>query len=66
MERGDDTASAACTSAILYRVFVMTPPKKHTSEGGRDDRGVPYTMRNRPHKCSSAQTKQTPLLEEVG
>ena len=23
-------------------VFVMTPPDEHTSEGGRDDRGVPY------------------------
>ena len=33
--------SAACTS-ILDTVFVMTPPNEHTSEGGRDDRGVPY------------------------
>jgi len=47
MERGDDTArstlwgpSAACTS-ILYRVC-YDPPNEHTSEGGRDDRGVPY------------------------
>ena len=23
-------------------MFVMTPPDEHTSEGGRDDRGVPY------------------------
>ena len=23
-------------------VFVMTPPNEHTSEGGRDDRGVQY------------------------
>ena len=23
-------------------MFVMTPPNEHTSEGGRDDRGVPY------------------------
>ena len=23
-------------------VFVMTPPSEHSSEGGRDDRGVPY------------------------
>merc|ERR1712185_515469 len=23
-------------------VFVMTPPDEHISEGGRDDRGVPY------------------------
>ena len=23
-------------------VFVMTPPNEHPSEGGRDDRGVPY------------------------
>ena len=23
-------------------VFLMTPPNEHTSEGGRDDRGVPY------------------------
>ena len=23
-------------------VFVMTPPNEHSSEGGRDDRGVPY------------------------
>ena len=56
MERGDDTASAACTSTS-GTVFVMTPPNEHTSEGGRDDRGVPRTMRNRPLypvlKCSS-------------
>jgi len=39
-ERGDDTALAACTS-ILYRVC-YDPPHEHTSEGGRDDRGVPY------------------------
>ena len=32
--------SAACTS-ILYRVC-YDPPNEHTSEGGRDDRGVPY------------------------
>ena len=41
MERGDDPlllprAPRSCT------VFVMTPPNEHTSEGGRDDRGVPY------------------------
>ena len=23
-------------------LFSMTPPNEHTSEGGRDDRGVPY------------------------
>ena len=23
-------------------MFVTTPPNEHTSEGGRDDRGVPY------------------------
>ena len=23
-------------------VFIMTPPNEHSSEGGRDDRGVPY------------------------
>ena len=56
-ERGDDdTASAACTS-ILYRVCYDPPPMNThvTSEGGRDDRGVPYHMRNRPYpvlKCS--------------
>ena len=51
MERGDDTASAACTS-ILYRVcsrvFVMTPPNEHTSEGGETIEGS-RTMRNRPY-----------------
>ena len=26
----------------IYLRFVMTPPNEHTSEGGRDDRGVPY------------------------
>ena len=36
------------TTLLLQRaprsrtVFVMTPPNEHTSEGGRDDRGVPY------------------------
>ena len=35
------SASAAYTS-ILYRVCYITPPNEHTSEGGRDDRGVPY------------------------
>ena len=66
MERGDDTArstlwgpSAACTS-ILCTVFVMTPPNEHTSEGGRDDRGVPYHAEpvpcgTDPIRCSSAR-----------
>ena len=37
-------------------VFVMTPPNEHTSEGGRDDRGVPYHAECiDPIKCSSAQ-----------
>ena len=59
MERGDDTArstlwgpSAACTS-ILYRVCRMTPPDEHTSEGGRDDRGVPLF---RPRSPTQVQT----------
>ena len=50
MERGDDTARStlwvgSLSSVHLDRsctVFVMTPPNEHTSEGGRDDRGVPY------------------------
>ena len=40
MERGDDTLLRQC--APRSSVFVMTPPNEHTSEGGRDDRGVPY------------------------
>ena len=44
----------------------MTPPNEHTSEGGRDDRGVPYhagTMRNRPYpvlKCSRSASGGRP------
>ena len=62
MERGDDTArstlwgpSAACTS-ILDRVC-YDHPYEHTSEGGRDDRGVPYhaACGIDPIQCSSAQ-----------
>ena len=44
-------------------VFVMTPPNEHTSEGGRDDRGVPYHAES---TLSSAQvlksSKQTGTL----
>ena len=29
-------------SVAALSVFVMTPPNEHTSEGGRDGRGVPY------------------------
>ena len=54
-ERGDDTASAACTS-ILYRVC-YDPPDEHTSEGGRDDRGVPYHAES---ALSSAQVLKEP------
>ena len=28
--------------ADRHTVCVMTPPNEHSSEGGRDDRGVPY------------------------
>ena len=36
-------------------VFVMTPPNEHTSEGGRDDRGVPYHAESTlSHQCNSA------------
>ena len=34
--KGGKLSRSSCT------VFVMTPPNEHTSEGGRDDRGVPY------------------------
>ena len=37
---GWDAPPPAADSART--VFVMTPPNDHTSEGGRDDRGVPY------------------------
>ena len=58
MERGDDQgttllqqrAPRSCT------VFVMTPPNEHTSEGGRDDRGVPYHAES---TLSSAQVLKT-------
>ena len=50
-------------------VFVMTPPNEHTSEGGRDDRGVPYhaesTLSLRAHlEVGSMKDgrKNTPLL----
>ena len=38
-------------------VFVMTPPNEHTSEGGRDDRGVPY---HEESTLSSAQVLKSP------
>ena len=51
MERGDDTASAACTS-ILYRVCYAPPPSpnEHTSEPreGETIEGS-HIMRNRPY-----------------
>ena len=48
---------ASCT------VFVMTPPNEHTSEGGRDDRGVPYHAEStlssaQVLKCSKVRTFQ--------
>ena len=33
-------------------VFVMTPPNEHTSEGGRDDRGVPYHAESTLSQCN--------------
>merc|ERR1712086_917307 len=41
-------------------VFVMTPPDEHTSEGGRDDRGVPYHAES---TLSSAQVLKFLVLE---
>ena len=41
-------------------VFVMTPPNEHTSEGGRDDRGVPYHAES---TLSSAQVLKLRQLE---
>ena len=37
----------------------MTPPKEHTSEGGRDDRGVPYHAES---TLSSAQVLKSTKL----
>ena len=37
-------------------MFVMTPPNERTSEGGRDDRGVPYHAES---TLSSAQVLNT-------
>ena len=42
-------------------VFVMTPPNEHTSEGGRDDRGVPYHAES---TLSSAQVLKSDATEE--
>ena len=50
MERGDDTTTPLdLPSGVPQRraprsctVFVMNPTHEHTSEGGGDDRGVPY------------------------
>ena len=46
-------------------VFVMTPPNEHTSEGGRDDRGVPYHAEStlssaQVLKCVSSSPGQPP------
>merc|ERR1712086_298107 len=41
-------------------VFVMTPPNELTSEGGRDDRGVPYHAES---TLSSAQVLKFLVLE---
>ena len=53
MERGDDTASAACTP-ILYRVCYDPPPMNTPVREGETIEGS-RTMRNRPYpelKCS--------------
>ena len=39
-------------------VFVMPPPNEHSSEGGRDDRGVPYHAES---TLSSAQVLKSRL-----
>ena len=56
------------TALLLQRaprsctVFVMTPPNEHSSEGGRDDRGVPYHAES---TLSSAQVlKMIEMLTE--
>ena len=36
-------------------VFVMTLPNEHTSEGGRDDRGVPYHAESTPYPVLKTQ-----------
>ena len=56
MERGDDTASAACTS-IRYRVCYDPPPMNTPVREGETIEGS-RTMRNRPYpvlKCARAQ-----------
>ena len=54
-ERGDDTASAACT-LILYRVCYDPPPMNTPVREGDDDRGVPYHAES---TLSSAQVLKT-------
>jgi len=44
-------------------VFVMTPPNEHTSEGGRDGRGVPYHAES---TLSSAQVLKRVLPSNFG
>ena len=57
------------TTLLLQRaprsctVFVMTPPNEHTSEGGRDDRGVPYHAES---TLSSAQVLKHSLVTFAG
>ena len=52
-----------------YTVFVMTPPNEHTSEGGRDDRGVPYHAESTLYqvlKCSIIRIKtRTQSIETI-
>jgi len=64
MERGDDTAPAeraprSCT------VFVMTPPNEHTSEGGRDDRGVPYHAESTLSSAQVLKCQDNPLPTRI-
>ena len=40
----------------------MTPPNEHTSEGGRDDRGVPYHAES---ALSSAQVLKRGLADQA-
>ena len=47
---------------LLYRVC-YDPPNEHTSEGGRDDRGVPYHAES---TLSSAQVLNTPAKVRGG
>jgi len=62
MKRGDDTAPAACTYLDPVPCLLGPPPMNTpVSEGGRDDRGVPYHAES---TLSSAQVLNAVTHEE--